>query len=197
MSISFDENGHAVNPGTVRVFNYSNETGEYRGWSDEFIPVGVSIPGSSTLIDPGEDKAGYVWVFDGEQWHSVDDHRGKTTYSTGTRAESTVSYIGAIKDGYTLLEPATPYDKWDGAKWVFDADAAHAADVEAAIQKKNTQRNAADSEIAWLQDAVDAGIATDEETEALKSWKAYRVQLMRVDTSKAPDISWPEVNTNK
>ncbi|EOV4147095.1 tail fiber assembly protein, partial [Yersinia enterocolitica] len=38
---------------------------------------------------------------------------------------------------------------------------------------------------------VDAGIATQEETSALSEWKKYRVLLMRVDTSKAPDIEWP------
>lgn len=49
----------------------------------------------------------------------------------------------------------------------------------------------ADAEIVWRQDAVDAGIATDEETTALTEWKKYRVLLMRIDTSKAPDIEWP------
>ncbi|EKK4598230.1 TPA: tail fiber assembly protein, partial [Escherichia coli] len=43
----------------------------------------------------------------------------------------------------------------------------------------------------WRQDAVDAGIATDEETSTLTQWKKYRVLLMRVDTSTAPDIEWP------
>lgn len=46
----------------------------------------------------------------------------------------------------------------------------------------------ADSEIAWRQDAVDAGIATEEETTALAEWKKYRVLLMRVDTAKPV---WP------
>ena len=46
----------------------------------------------------------------------------------------------------------------------------------------------ADSEIAWRQDAVDAGIATYEETVALAEWKKYRVLLMRVDTAKPV---WP------
>ncbi|UDJ84372.1 tail fiber assembly protein [Kosakonia oryzae] len=63
--------------------------------------------------------------------------------------------------------------------------------VSQADVKKAELRTAADSEIAWRQDAVDAGIATDEETTALAEWKKYRVLLMRVDTSKAPDISWP------
>lgn len=45
--------------------------------------------------------------------------------------------------------------------------------------------------IAPLQDAVDISIATDEEITRLADWKRYRVELSRIDTSKAPDITWP------
>ncbi|HFO0798028.1 tail fiber assembly protein [Enterobacter roggenkampii] len=60
-----------------------------------------------------------------------------------------------------------------------------------AEQNKSQLRTAADEEIAWRQDAVDAEIATEDETASLAEWKKYRVLLMRVDTSKAPDIVWP------
>lgn len=59
--------------------------------------------------------------------------------------------------------------------------------VEATAKKANL-RSIADSEIAWRQDAVDAEIATEEESAALSEWKKYRVLLMRVDTA-APE--WP------
>ncbi|EFB3321859.1 tail fiber assembly protein [Escherichia coli] len=42
--------------------------------------------------------------------------------------------------------------------------------------------------MAPLQDAVDLGIATEEESSLLAAWKKYRVLLNRVDTSVAPDI---------
>ncbi|KNZ88427.1 tail fiber assembly protein, partial [Morganella morganii] len=45
--------------------------------------------------------------------------------------------------------------------------------------------------IAPLQDAVDLDMATPEEESLLKEWKKYRVMLNRVDTSTAPDITWP------
>ncbi|ENX4469958.1 tail fiber assembly protein [Enterobacter roggenkampii] len=64
--------------------------------------------------------------------------------------------------------------------------------VAQAQQVKNSLRLTADAEISWRQDAVDAGIATAGETAALTEWKMYRVLLMRVDISKAPDINWPE-----
>ncbi|EAA3207621.1 phage tail protein [Salmonella enterica subsp. enterica serovar Hadar] len=47
----------------------------------------------------------------------------------------------------------------------------------------------ADSEIDWRQDAVDLGIATEDEKAQLDEWKKYRVLVNRVDTSK-PD--WPD-----
>lgn len=46
----------------------------------------------------------------------------------------------------------------------------------------------ADTEIEWRQDAVDAEIATADESVALIAWRKYRVLLMRVDTSKPV---WP------
>jgi hypothetical protein len=60
-----------------------------------------------------------------------------------------------------------------------------------AEQQKLTLRSKADSEIAWRQDANEGGYATDNEAIALAAWKKYRVLLMRVDTSTAPDIEWP------
>ncbi|MDK1929354.1 MULTISPECIES: tail fiber assembly protein [Enterobacteriaceae] len=63
--------------------------------------------------------------------------------------------------------------------------------AEVAEQQRNILRTEADAEIAWRQDAVDAGIATDKEASELSEWKKYRVLLMRVDTTKAPYINWP------
>lgn len=59
---------------------------------------------------------------------------------------------------------------------------------ELAEKKRQTLKSVADTEISWRQDAVDAGIATEEEAAALTEWKKYRVMLMRVDTSKH---DWP------
>ncbi len=61
---------------------------------------------------------------------------------------------------------------------------------EANAEKNRLIQNANDT-IAPLQDAVDLDMATDEEISLLAEWKKYRVLLMRVDTTKAPDIEWP------
>ncbi|EMV7654251.1 tail fiber assembly protein [Escherichia coli] len=62
--------------------------------------------------------------------------------------------------------------------------------VQAEREKASLLKQATNS-IAPLQDASDLGIATDEEIKQLTDWKKYRVQLMRVDTSKAPAFEWP------
>ncbi|MCK7046745.1 tail fiber assembly protein [Enterobacter roggenkampii] len=76
-------------------------------------------------------------------------------------------------------------------EWVDAPQLTTEEQIALAERKKLSLRVSADSEIAWRQDAVDAGIATAEETAALAEWKKYRVLLMRIDTSKAPDIEWP------
>ncbi|RCW99877.1 MULTISPECIES: tail fiber assembly protein [Kosakonia] len=65
--------------------------------------------------------------------------------------------------------------------------------IALAEQKKTSLRAIADAEISWRQDALDAEIATEEESAVLTEWKKYRVLLMRVDTTTAPVIVWPEI----
>ena len=119
--------------------------------------------------------------------HAPSHHR---TIIKLTRARI-VDCIGPVHAGFVTVAPSTPHDVWDGVAWVTDTAAQHAADVAAAEQKKSALRAATDAEIAWRQDAVDAGLVAEEETAALTEWKKYRVLLMRVDTSTAPAIEWP------
>ncbi|MDF3827799.1 MULTISPECIES: tail fiber assembly protein [unclassified Pseudocitrobacter] len=184
----FDDKGLAIQTGEIRCFYYDAVTFEYSGWSDEFINIGVSMPGDSTDIEPGEDVVGKAAVFNDAGWEYQADHRGETVYSIEDGTTSTVDYIGDIKAGFTAVAPATPYDKWNGSEWVVDDSAEQAAIVAANDVKKSQLRATADNEIEWRQDAVDAGIATEEETAALAEWKKYRVLLMRVDTA---DPEWP------
>lgn len=193
--VIFDTAGHAVNAGYVRVYHFE-KNGEYLGWSDEYINSGVSLPGSSTIIPPGEPATGMVSVFNGSTWDKQPDYRGQNVYSIVDRQPVTIDYIGAIKDGYVAAAPTSQFDKWDGNKWVADTEARRVAEVADAVQKKSALRMVADDEIAWLQDAVDADIATNDEKSTLANWKKYRVWLMRLDTSKAPDIEWPETPLN-
>ena len=77
--------------------------------------------------------------------------------------------------------------------WVDLPPLTHEELVASADTKKNQLKVGADSAIDWRQDAVDGNYAEGDEATKLVEWKKYRVLLMRVDTSKAPDIDWPMV----
>ncbi|EUD08649.1 tail fiber assembly protein [Providencia alcalifaciens] len=64
--------------------------------------------------------------------------------------------------------------------------------ISEAKSKKQLLLAGATEAIAPLQDAVDLGMATEEEIALLNEWKECRVLLNRVDTSLAPDIDWPQ-----
>jgi len=86
-------------------------------------------------------------------------------------------------------QPDINYRYNDG---VFTAPLTDAENVALiASSRLAAQADEASRIIAPLQDAVDISIATDEEIARLAEWKRYRVELSRVDISKAPDIAWP------
>ena len=187
----FDENGLATEAGDIRCFYFDPVTFEYTGWSDEYINVGVSMPGHSTDIDPGDEVDGKIAVFTNGQWDLYEDHRGGTVYSTTDASAVTVDYIGPVKDGYTTVAPSGPYQKWDGKKWVTDTDAQHAADVEAADQQKAALLTEAQETISFWQTELQLGIISDEDKASLIAWMNYIKAVQAVDKSKAPDITWP------
>lgn len=189
----FGGNLIATQAGTVQVFHFDMTTREFLGTEEVYIHVGVGLPAFSCLEEPPVQSEYQVAVRseDNLSWSVTDDYRGITVYDIQTLASQVITKPGPISDTVTTSAPSTPYDKWDGSAWVTDADAQHAADVAIAdVQKKEliTQASAA---IYILQDAVALNMATDEEKAQLTSMQAYRVLLNRIDTSLAPDISWP------
>lgn len=118
-------------------------------------------------------------------------------HSTYLNAITAGSYIYSVGDVLTISPPRPDqYYEWDSVSntWtISEAGERQRKDdvIAAATQKKASLRATADDGIAWRQDAVDAGIATDTEVAELAEWKKYRVLLMREDTSKAPEIDWP------
>lgn len=63
--------------------------------------------------------------------------------------------------------------------------------IKSAKGTKASKMAAATGIINTLQDAVDAGVASKEESLSLPLWKEYRLALYRVDANIAPDITWP------
>lgn len=189
------ENGFAVTAGEVIVFNYDSLTRQYLSQSIEFLPVGVSIPANSCTDKPLAEKSGYVVCRNSKLtgWEYQTDHRGETVWNTKTGEALQITVSGDYPLNITLYEPATPYDKWNGERWVTDEAAQKAAEVAEANATKTALINNASEQIAPLQDAVDLDMATDDERVRYTEWRKYRVLLTRVDTSAAPQITWPEV----
>ena len=189
MTLTFDNNGHAENAGELRVYYFDGNTKEFVGWSDEHIAAGVSLPGNSTDVAPEIEADGFVSVFTGAQWEQREDHRKQTVYRTDNRTPVVVDYIGKIKDGYTLIKPATSFDEWDGTQWVLDTDAKHIADVAANVEKKSALLTEASQVIAPLKDALDGGYIDDADKPVLTAWQKYRYELTKVNAEKP---IWPE-----
>ncbi|EIG1709391.1 tail fiber assembly protein, partial [Escherichia coli] len=140
----------------------------------------------------GENIPGQVAVFTGKGWSHEEDHRNETVYSIENGAAVTVDYIGAIKNGYVTLSPLTPYDKWDGEKWVTDTEAQHGAAVEAAEAQRQSLIDAAMASISLTQLKLQAGRKlTQAETTRLNAVLDYIDAVTATDTSTAPDINWP------
>ncbi|EAO9594474.1 tail fiber assembly protein [Salmonella enterica] len=99
-----------------------------------------------------------------------------------------------MSENVTSVSPDGEYQKWDGKAWVKDEAAEKAAQLRQAEETKSRLLQIASEKIAPLQDAVDLGVATDEEKSQLGEWKKYRVLVNRVDTTN-PD--WPEVPVNQ
>lgn len=178
----FDSTGHATKAGTITCYYYDYDTNEYTGTSEEYIPVGVSMPGHSTSVKPDVSADDKVNVFANDTWTQDDDYRGKTVYSTSTMESSTVTYIGAIKDGYTLAAPTSEYDKWGGTEWEVDADKKAAADAAANLAMANSEYTRASNQITALQEQLDdedySGTDTEATVTAEKTlWVTYRKEL--------------------
>ncbi|HIF2770353.1 TPA: tail fiber assembly protein [Salmonella enterica] len=177
---------------TIKIFNLRSDTNEFIGAGDAYIPPHTGLPANCTDIAPPDIPSSYIAVFDSETqtWSLHEDHRGETVYDTTTGNQVYISDLGPLPENVTSVSPDGEYQKWDGKAWVKDEAAETAARLREAEGTKNRLLQMASGKIAPLQDAVDLGIATDEEKSQLAEWKKYRVLVNRVDTSN-PD--WPDV----
>ncbi|EJH8679843.1 tail fiber assembly protein [Escherichia coli] len=190
------KDGYALNDGEIIVHNYDGETREYISTSTEYLAVGVGIPACSCLDAPGTHKAGYAICrsVDLNSWEYVPDHRGEVVYSTETGDTKEITVPGDYPENTTTIAPLTPYDKWDGEKWVTDTEAQHSAAVEAAEAQRQSLIDAAMASISLIQLKLQAGRKlTQAETTRLNAVLDYIDAVTATDTSTVPDVIWPEL----
>ena len=186
----------ATKAGNITVYNYDGETREYISTSNEYLAVGVGIPAYSCLDAPGTYKAGYAICrsMDLKSWEYVSDHRGEIVYSTETGESKEIKTPGDYPENATTIAPSTPYDKWDGEKWVTDTEAQHSAAVDAAEAQRQSLIDAAMASISLIQLKLQAGLKlTQAETTRLNAVLDYIDAVTATDTSTAPDVIWPEL----
>lgn len=188
----FDDAGLAIEAGEIRCFYYDSLTLEYTGWSDEFINIGVSMPGNSTDIDLGDEIAGKVAVFTGGVWKLEEDHRGESVWSTNDSQETIIDYIGEIKPGYTSFPPSTQFDKWNGSEWVTDAEAQRAAAITQAENERQRLLKSADAVMLDWRTELMLGEISDANRAKLSAWLAYKNEVKTWDIKTDPEnVNWP------
>ncbi|RVR89969.1 tail fiber assembly protein [Citrobacter freundii] len=172
----------------ITIYNLSSATNEFIGKGDGFIPANTGLPAYSTDIAPPKVTAGFVAVFDAQanKWSRVEDHRGTTVYDISTGKPAVIEKLGALPDNVVSVAPDGEYVKWDGARWIHDAEAEKTFRQGQAAQEKANLLMIATSAIAPLQDAVDLDMATEDEAARLLAWKKYRVMLNRVKPEDTP-----------
>lgn len=190
-SAVLDKNGLTISAGWAIIYNVDAK-GEFLKASYQYLPVGVGLPANAYLEAPKNVQDNQAIIHNGQKWIYPKDLRGTTIYSTETGAETTMEDVGDIPEGYTTLKPDSEFDQWDGKKWQLDVNKQHQYEVNQASTKKNQLIAEATSQISYLQDAVDADIATDDEKILFTEWKKYRVLLNRIDVNQAPNINYPE-----
>ncbi|EFE7764825.1 MULTISPECIES: tail fiber assembly protein [Escherichia] len=186
----------ATKAGNISVYNYDGESREYISTSTEYLAIGVGIPACSCLDAPGPYKTGYAICRseDFNSWIYVPDHRGEIVYSTETGESKEIKAPGDYPENTTTIAPLSPYDKWDGEKWVTDTEAQHNAAVDAAEAQHQSLIDAAMASISLIQLKLQAGRKlTQAETTRLNAVLDYIDAVMATDTSTVPNVIWPEL----
>ena len=191
----FDEEGLSTKAGWAKVYRANGVTGEYIGHADmDNVPYRAGLAADAYLDAPEIPSAPNLAVVrssDGKSWLHVPDYRGCVVYDKETKQQAEISGIGELPDNLTLDAPKTPFDKWNGKKWVTDKAEQQASEVAVAESQKQSLLAEAEQAIAMLERKIRLGMATDEDKVKLNEWEIYSVKMSNVDTSTAPDIACP------
>ncbi|MGC6114812.1 tail fiber assembly protein [Klebsiella aerogenes] len=189
-----NKNGIATAAGWITVYNVEPEQREFQAATMEYLAVGVGLPAFSYADKPELPVDGLAMVrsADEKQWETIADYRGQTAYNTETGQPEIIAFLGELPDSLTLQAPVTAYDKWDGSQWVTDTAAQHADEVATAEQQKQDLLAEAQQQITGWQTELQLGIISDDDRASLIIWINYIKSVQAVDTSTAPDITWPD-----
>lgn len=192
MNLTYDESGFALESGWEQC-HCCQPDGAYIGKDDVYVSINSGLPAHAYLDEPPPHPAGF-WpsrLDYSQPWLIMPDLRGQTAFNTKTKQPRLITELGALPENETLLPPASPYDVWATDKWLADPDAEAAAALAAATETRQVLLAEANQHVAVLGDAVELGMATENEQAAYTAWRRYRVELTRLDLTITP-IIWPE-----
>jgi hypothetical protein len=156
--------------------------------------LGAQLPGNALSLEtelplPPE---GYVWVYRDQKLEQIVDRRG-TAYDTSTGKDQAWNEVGELPEGLTHLPWPGVHHVWKDGAWLLDSEAQAVAAIDRVLGERDGLLYEAGLRIAPLQDAVDLGTTTEAEQAALLEWKAYRVDLNRIEDQPGfpSEIDWP------
>ena len=80
------------------------------------------MPAGCVDTTPPEAKEGFVAKWTSDEWQYIENHIGKTVYSTATKESMEISELGIIPEGYTLIKPENELEEWSGKAWVISPE---------------------------------------------------------------------------
>lgn len=186
--------GLAEQAGWIKTYLTHPVTREYLKAYMEYVMQGVSLsagayPDAPEL--PAEPGKAIRRSADGSHWETVPDHRGKTAWWTTTGKPMLITKMGGLPPHLTLLKPATAFDVWQADHWVTDEQAFREKQIRDAEQKKQQLLDEARQKTQLWQTQLLLNMISEQDKEVLKAWMNYIQALREVDTSAAPEISWP------
>ncbi|WP_439291232.1 DUF4376 domain-containing protein [Lonepinella koalarum] len=135
--IQFDQQGFALASGEITVYQ-TNSNNEFSGATTEFVSLGGSLSANSYLDAPPKVKNGFAIIRENNSWQYVEDHRGKTVYSTFDRSSLEMKELGKIPENYTAVAPFSDSCEWNGKKWTISK--AKQAEIKANQQQQMREK---------------------------------------------------------
>ncbi len=196
--VIWGEDGFASSSGWELVYVASPQTGEYLSSQEVWISIGTGLSAGAYLDEPMAAEPGKAIVRQDGAWVAVDDYRGQTAYNKQTRQDVMIDTLGPLPSTLTLIPPSSQFDVWDEqlGGWIKDDAQEESWLIEQASYQRQHLMAEASQEIAVLIDALDPAIISDpsdDDQVKLIAWKAYRVELSKIDQQNGypRTINWP------
>lgn len=197
--VTWGVDGFASSSGWATVYSVHHNTMEYISAQESWISIGTGLPAGAYLDAPMQPVQGKAIVRGTNGWVLVDDYREQTAYNKQTRQPVVIDHLGELPVTLTLIHPESSFDVWDeqGNGWVKDEEQEGGGLTQQVQAQRKMLMSEASQEIAVLVDALDPAIISnpsDDDQVRLIAWKAYRVELSKIDQQPGYPraISWPK-----